>query len=253
MSKLRLLSLLFVAALLSITAAACGDLEEDECDPASDANCVCTTEAGTVVTDCEEGSTADDTECSCSLVDANNPNNNPNNNPPPPNNNPNNNTPVPSYRFVLIEDLTDPVAGETPGADVDAIELIKVGGGGGFATFLEDFNIAGGNNTHADPTQMLGAPDADCVAASPAFTAMGGAAANGYVIVSFGSETTDVSIENGDSIKVYELGATLCNKFDNDPYQVSVGVGNTLGSFTESGKIIGTGGMGSNEVTVSGL
>lgn len=158
----------------------------------------------------------------------------------------------PAYRFVLLTDLTSPVAGEFPGADVDAVELIKFDRSY-FSTAVEDAAIPVDSNSAADPYQMVGPADANCDPDSGAFTALGGADAGGYAILSFGTAEEDVTIENGDSIVVYELGMTLCGEFDADPVEVSVGIGNTLGSFSEIGTVIGTIGEGVNEVTVSGL
>jgi hypothetical protein len=64
------------------------------------------------------------------------------------------------------------------------------------------------------------------------------------VVVGFGNE----AIENGDTIKVYEVGATLCGRFDDDPFRVSVGVSTDLGTFVEQGE-----GHGQIEFPVSGL
>jgi hypothetical protein len=121
------------------------------------------------------------------------------------------------------------------------------GGSANFATVVEQFSIDSAGNSASDPTQLLGPPNANCEANSGAFTALGGA--GNYVIVTFGTQSEDVTIEIGNSIKVYELGSTLCGRFDDDPYRVSVSVSDDLGSFI----FIGNGGQGSNEVPVSGL
>ena len=160
-------------------------------------------------------------------------------------------SPGPTYRFVLLEDNTDPVAGEFPGNDVDAISVLKASGGEVFATRVVDFNIGdpNGNNSATDPNQMVGAPDANCVANSGKFTALGGSAAGGYAIVEFGTTGVDITIENCDFIKIYELGATLCGMFDDDAGTIGVSTSSDLGTFIE----IGSTGAGNYTIPVSGL
>jgi hypothetical protein len=243
MFELRLVPILVIASLFSLTIACGGDFPE-ECTPDGE-TCVCvTTDAGAAAPDCKEGETGDGEECYCDRVAANNETNNGANNGA--------NNVERRYRFVLLEDQTSPVTGEFPGADVDAVELIKAGGSH-FASAVEDANVPADGNAAPDVDQLLGATDAGCDTDPVAFTALGGADAGGFVIVSFGTAGEDVAIENGDSIKVYELGNTLCGQFDDDPYRVSIGIGNTLGSFTETGVILGGGGDGVNEIPVFGL
>jgi hypothetical protein len=63
-------------------------------------------------------------------------------------------------------------------------------------------------------------------------------------------DNSDVTIANGDSIRVYEIGATQCNgSFDDDPYRVAVSVSDNLGTFVE----VGRGGVGTVNIPVSGL
>jgi hypothetical protein len=147
----------------------------------------------------------------------------------------------PRYQYVLVQDLTDPAAGRSPGADVDAISVIsdqrEV-----FAVSVEDSQIGQDGNEFADVTELLGPSDSECEVQN--FTALGGLRAGGYVVVGFGNE----AIENGDTIKVYEVGATLCGRFDDDPFRVSVGVSTDLGTFVEQGE-----GHGQIEFPVSGL
>lgn len=236
-------------------AMACGDLEGEDCDPAESDTCVCTDETDTT---CDPETYDGDGECTCTDSAANNAENNSNNADPnnsdPNNSDPNNstnNSTAPAYRFVLLEDNTDPVAGEFPGNDVDAISVIKAGGAEVFATRVVDANIGdpNGNNSATDPTQMVGAPDAACQAQSGKFTALGGSAAGGYAIVEFGTTGVDVTIENGDSIKIYELGRTLCGMFDDDAGTVGVSTSSDLGSFIE----IGSTGTGNYTILVGGL
>jgi hypothetical protein len=179
-----------------------------------------------------------------------------------------NNDPEPAvYRFALVEDNTDPATGEFPGSDIDAIAVVKVFnpnnsqsdyGGGGFeeeqeffATSVVDANIGdpNGDSAATDPSQLVGPPDADCDAQSGKFTALGGSAAGGYAIVEFGTAEIDVTIDNGDSVRIYELGATLCGMFDDDPSTVSVSASTDLGSFIE----VGSAGEGRYTIPIFGL
>lgn len=153
------------------------------------------------------------------------------------------------YRFVLIEDLTDPIGGDAPGADIDAVGLIKEDGTEFFATAVEESQIGEGRNAYRDVNALLGAPDSECEKKN--FVSLGGLNAGGYAMVSFATEKEDVIIANGDSIHVYEIGASMCpgTPFDNDPYKVSVSVSDELGTFIE----VGSGGDGDNIIPVTGL
>ncbi len=156
--------------------------------------------------------------------------------------------PPPAYRYALIEDLTSPVAGEFPGIDGDYIRLTKADGTVHYASGLIDSNIGVEGNSAADPNQIIGAPDANCDANSGAFTSLGGLDADAYVIVEFG-DAADVTIENGDTIVVGDLGATDCNgMFDDDPGRLGVSVGTDRGSFTTIGEF-----DGAAEVPITGL
>ena len=160
-------------------------------------------------------------------------------------NNANNNPPDPEpYRYVLITDKTVGAAGDYPGIDLDAVGIVKVGGGESFASVVMDSMIGTDGNQASDPTQVVGAPDADCVANSGKFTALGGE--GNYVVLGF---EDGVTIASGDTIKVYELGATLCNMFDDDPATVSVSISTDVGSFIE----VGEAGNGSYDIVVGVL
>ncbi len=222
-----------------------GAFEEESCDPAEDEECICEDFDGDVCDD------PNDFGCSCTLPfeddefeddfeDEENTSNDENEGT-------RDEETGMSYRFVLIEDLTDPVAGEAPGSDIDAISIVRPNGAEHYATSLEDYNV--GNGSFLDPTELLGAPDSNCE--KQGFVSLGGAQSGGYVMVSFGTSTEDITINNGDSIKVHELGRTLCpsSSYDDDPYQVGVSVSTELGTFVE----IGTGGEGRNVIPVTGL
>ena len=211
------------------------------CQPAS----VCTLEDnGRKVDDCVGGETDSGRQCSCEgdlredgpAVDPVD-------------------TQRPTFRFVLIEDLTPTLAGDFPGADIDAVGLIKADETEVFATSVEaDTDIECEGNLSCDPSSLLGPPDAvdarGCFgggAPDPSrFTSLAG----GLAIVGF-AQSAAPSIENGDRIHIYEVGSTECQgNFDDDPYAISVSVSAELsGSFIE----IGSGGNGENIIPVSGL
>jgi hypothetical protein len=159
-----------------------------------------------------------------------------------------------AYRFVLIEDLTRQVSGEYPGADIDAIGLIRADEET-FATAVESANISAEGNSASIAQGLLGAPDFDCADGADidpmAFTSLGGKEAGGYAIVSFGTLEEDWTIRNGDTLKVYEVGKACNTRYDDDDFQLSISTGNDLNTFTEQGRL----GMGSGqaEIEVTGI
>jgi hypothetical protein len=199
----------------------------EACDPEIDESCACEDLDGQA---CDDPS---DLDCECVLLDEEALEE----------------EPEPElFRYVLIEDLTNPVAGDAPGADIDAVSIVK-GDQEFYAVSVEDFKAGGERNNHADINELLGPPDSNCEKKN--FVSLGGEAFGGYAMLSFGTAQVDVSIENGDSINVYEIGTTMCpgTRFDNDPYRVSVSVSDDLGAFVE----MGTGGDGRNIIPVTGL
>ena len=148
--------------------------------------------------------------------------------------------------FVLIEDATDDVSGSSPGVDIDAIGVQKLNGGMWWATSTDDFNIVNSGNTNEfiNTSELLGAPDAECQIRN--FTALGGAKGNGRVTVSFASTNFSGDIENGDRIRVVELGQTECGQYQDEPYVVSVS--SDMDLFIEIGRA-----SGSSDIVVSGL
>jgi hypothetical protein len=159
--------------------------------------------------------------------------------------------PETSYRFVMLEDeSTDNLDGATPGADIDAIGLDVNGDTlvDHWATTVEDFNIGGANNEHADFVQVLGEPDADCMAQN--FTSLGGAGDNGdnYIIVSF-STSEYIRFDSEAIIVVWELGPTNCPEqtdWKDDETTVSISISSDRASFIR----IGTVGTGTNAVII---
>jgi hypothetical protein len=242
--NLELLAMCVLTACFALTA--CSDLLTD-CDPEFDEGCICTLDDDQtidVTDDCVGGETSDQEFCTCAEENSLGADNNDNND-------------TPSFRFVMVEDLTVNRGGDFPGADVDAISVIKAGGGEVFASaFSPETDVDCSANLACDPSALLGAPDAvlggECFdgrlgAVDPStFTALNG----GFAVVQFGSGANDTTIENGDDIRVYEIGATQCSgAFDDDPYSVAVSVSDDLGSFIE----MGTGGQGVVTIPISGL
>lgn len=233
---INLMSIL--AMVLMGTMVACLPLE-DQCDPELDDACICETPEGD---SCED---PEDLDCTCSF-----PVNDGAEEPEEGSGSGSENENPGVARFVLIEDMTPLTAGDAPGVDLDAVSILKAGGGGEkFATAIEDAQIGGSMNEFKDVSQALGEPDSACKKQN--FVSLGGKENGGFVVLSFASENEDVVLENGDSVRVYELGQTFCNNstYDDDPYSVSISVSTNLGTFVE----IGEGGVGKNTVLVSGL
>jgi len=234
-----LLTLSTVICGLAALSFACGDLEES-CDPDDEASWP---DGQT----CECDDPEDAATCALSGEPTNNGNNVTNNGNNVTNNGNNvtnnGNNDGDSYRFVLIEDLSsDNLNGDTPGADIDGIAIDK-DGVEYYASNVEDFSIGGANNGYTDTNELLGAPDSECTKAN--FTALGGAANDGYVIVSF---EEDASVDVGDGIVVYELGPTVCTtqtSWKDDETRVSISIGNDIDGTWE---VIGSTGTGENVV-----
>ena len=143
----------------------------------------------------------------------------------------------PVYTFIRVDDLSTDVTGEDPGADIDAINLIKaadsrrvfansvssysaattvrsgdaneaLGAPDGFPTFATDGSTAT-CQLYKDLTACQAAPD-DATACAPTFVSMGGT--GGYVIVSI---PDGEMIEEGDTVQVFEMGNCEFESKDN--------------------------------------
>lgn len=150
------------------------------------------------------------------------------------------------YRFVRVDDLSELTAGDWPGADIDAVVLVKPDGQRIFANRAAQFERASGTLAEAlDPNEALGAPDGfigypgDTSACSLykdeqacvnndtcelTYVSLGGV--GGYLVVEMPE-----AIEGGDSIQVLEIGG--CDFTDHhgdpgranrDPIQIQVSV-----------------------------
>ena len=285
-NKLTLLLTLMTALLM--TTVACSDLEED-CDPATDDACICTLdEDGTEVDDCIDNETDDGEACSCSTDPGPDNEPECGNDVCEEGETPDNcsadceeggpvcgndaceegedaescaadcddDGPISEARFVLLQDDTPSVTEGTPGSDVDAIGLIKGDGSGEFfaQTLSAESDVSCEGNDACDTSALLDAPDVvvggECFGGGDVDTNLFTSLNQGFVIVGFsGGDNGDQIIENGDSIHVYEIGATECGRFDDDPYSVSVGVSDTdTGAFVDLAV-----GEGSNIIPVEGL
>lgn len=190
----------------------------------------------------------------------NNANNDNGNNFPgtPGNNDPGNNDLLEVFQFVMITDLTPQAVGDFPGADIDAVSLIKPDSDQEFFVqqVSEQSDVECEGNQACDLSTLLGMPDAvtgpgECFDGGDPDATTFAALNQGFIIVTFtGPENGLQPIESGDVIHVYELGAVECGRFEDDPYRVSVGV-----SDTETGAFItvGENSDGSNLIPINGL
>ena len=146
-------------------------------------------------------------------------------------------TPVadPDFVYVAVVSTTDNATDlddtNTPGPDIDAIELVS-GGESFFADFVEASNTgAGGNedgNVNGAVASILDANDAiptdggDCdLAEGQGFWSAGDA--DGFAVITF---TGSRALADGDSITVWELDDAACDNVGtvrHDGYEVYVG------------------------------
>lgn len=132
-----------------------------------------------------------------------------------------------SYNYVLVEDRDNNASGDRPGADIDAIELDKVGTGSVFLSQIHDSDFGGEqpSGANADFNNALGDPEEQCIGEDPAdwdtntFVSLGG---NGGFFV--GSFNGLAEIEMGDDLIIH-----ACSGPQSETWEVSVGVGTTAG------------------------
>ncbi len=143
--------------------------------------------------------------------------------------------PLEGHQYILVEDRTEPVGGRAPGADIDAISVRRAHATQEyFATQIEDAHIGVHGNDFTDPSLALGPPDANCTPEN--FVALGGAAAGGYLTVSFHLPGEPVGLQTGDTLTIYELGHSLCGRYEDDPFRVSISTSTERESFVEQGQ-----------------
>jgi hypothetical protein len=159
------------------------------------------------------------------------------------------------YLFVAVVSTAtgaDAIDNNTPGPDIDAIQLVK-GGNDNFATAVESFGagaVGADGNVNDDASLVVGPNDAipavdgseDCNLAevgdtdpSAQFHSLGGD--GGYVVVSF---ATGIEVEDGNTINVWELADTTCNNVDRvrpDSYNVFIGTQAALDATTTAADI----------------
>ena len=139
----------------------------------------------------------------------------------------------PQLRFVRIDDNSDG-GGENPGADIDAIVLIKPGGAESYAENVESSFAGGGDPIAVDPMDALGPPDAfynwstgdtTVCDANDGFFTTGGS--GGQLIVRMAQV-----MDPGDTLTVLEVGNCQYDESDPDaiagidPIDVYVSVAN---------------------------
>lgn len=113
--------------------------------------------------------------------------------------------PTPSYEWVRIDDLSNATGGGDPGADIDAVVLVKSGQSPVYATSVGSYAASPANVNANDPNQLLGAPDAfenypdvTTCRVDMGFVSLGG---GGYITARMGAP-----IEQGDQLDVLEVG-----------------------------------------------
>lgn len=131
-----------------------------------------------------------------------------------------------AYHYVLVEDRDNNASGDRPGADIDAIELDKVGGPTVYLSQIHDSDFGGEtpSGPNADFNNAIGSPEEQCIGLDPdnwdtdTFVSLGG---NGGFFV--GSFTNLAEIEEGDDMIIH-----ACNGPASETWEVSVGVGTSI-------------------------
>ncbi|MBW1878538.1 MAG: hypothetical protein JRI25_07010 [Deltaproteobacteria bacterium] len=122
------------------------------------------------------------------------------------------------FRYAILADLGGGSGGGTPGADVDAVQLRKPRAEYWVET-VAYAEIGGPENQWTDPSLIIGPSDSECETQN--FVSLGGK--RSFVVLSFGS---DVLLEVGDEIEVFELSARMCDNGSNDdPWELLVANG----------------------------
>jgi len=168
------------------------------------------------------------------------------------NNATNNGTPVNDvngpWSYLLVDDYT-PVTEDNrdPGADIDAIGLIKASDGStAWVVKVPESNVAKVGNDHLEVSEVIGAPDAGCDKRH--YVAVGGADAVNFLVVRFGTEVGDVTVESGDQVAVEEVGPLNCpdGGFDDEQVELALSVSNSRQTWIA----LGTWHPGEDPVTV---
>lgn len=133
------------------------------------------------------------------------------------------------YRFVRIQDDDTAPTGEDPGADIDAVGLVKTGEPQ-YASLVAACEVGPSGGVCTNEEGVLGAPEAfpgladdnldECDATSANFVSLGGT--GGSVVVEMPAD-----IESGDTLLIYEVGNCAVvgagNQARAEPITVSIG------------------------------
>ncbi len=129
---------------------------------------------------------------------------------------PNDDTEAASWPLIVIENASNNLDGQDPGADIDAVELIKANGQRFTLREVVEFEL----HSEADNalSNVLGPPDATerCEVDRDQFAGLG---EDGYFVASFGP---GVMIEPGDVITVHEFGTQCGDDYFNDAWTLYV-------------------------------
>jgi hypothetical protein len=120
------------------------------------------------------------------------------------------------FRYVRLQQLSNPEGGAHPGADIDALVVIKPDGSMSYAQSV--ISVADAINA----SDALGAPDEppDCLVADYASLGERG----GYIVFAFGAPIDAAGIEVGDTIIVYEVTAADCPASGDDIIEVTISI-----------------------------
>ncbi len=124
----------------------------------------------------------------------------------------------PSFVVLLIQDTTPSPQGIFPGADIDAVALLRGENPARFAdTILDGTDVSCDNNPGCAPEPALGQPDAltedGCFVGGAVDQDTFVSLAGGALMLGF---ELDEPFESGDTIELYELSALDCEGFDDD-------------------------------------
>lgn len=126
--------------------------------------------------------------------------------------------------WVRVRDTSGVVTGADPGADIDAVVVLRVDGTEVYASEVAAWTATPADVVHGDPTDVLGAPDAfgawpstETCSVEFGFVSLGGA---GELVV-----RVPVPLQAGDQVVVLEVGGCAWSGGEAilDPVEVSIG------------------------------
>lgn len=132
-----------------------------------------------------------------------------------------------SFRYVLVEDLAASEGGEHPGADIDAVALVKADDTITYFTDIRAMSSGSVNEAGAltEPTDPVG-----CFVGE--FASLGGT--DGYMILGGAGE-----FEAGDTIRVHEVGPSDCGPSGAEETSIQVSISPNR-VFGEATNLLGT-------------